>query len=87
MNPAGSGALFYKFENLTYTDVVQAALSCVPERADEVKNLIANLTLAAVKDACAVKSRAWCGCKHLPAAFFAVPKNRRKYSYYVGNIA
>jgi len=23
---------------------VQAALSCVPERADEVKNLIANLT-------------------------------------------
>ena len=41
--PAGSGALF-TIENLTYTDVVQAALSCVPERADEVKNLIANLT-------------------------------------------
>ena len=41
--PAGSGALF-AIENLTYTDVVQAALSCVPERADEVKNLIANLT-------------------------------------------
>ena len=40
---AGSGALF-TIENLTYTDVVQAALSCVPERADEVKNLIANLT-------------------------------------------
>ena len=41
--PAGSGALF-TIENLTYTDVVQAALSCVPERADELKNLIANLT-------------------------------------------
>lgn len=41
--PAGSGALF-AIENLTYTDVVQAELSCVPERADEVKNLIANLT-------------------------------------------
>ena len=41
--PAGSGALF-TIENLTYTDVVQAALSCVPERVDEVKNLIANLT-------------------------------------------
>ena len=40
---SGSGALF-TIENLTYTDVVQAALSCVPERADEVKNLIANLT-------------------------------------------
>ena len=40
---AGSGALF-TIENLTYTDVVQAALSCVPERADEVKKLIANLT-------------------------------------------
>ena len=41
--PAGSGALF-TIENLTYADVVQAELSCVPERADEVKNLIANLT-------------------------------------------
>ena len=41
--PAGSGALF-AIENLTYTDVVQAELSCVPERADEVKHLIATLT-------------------------------------------
>lgn len=41
-NLAG-GALF-TIENLTYADVVQAELSCVPERADEVKNLIANLT-------------------------------------------
>lgn len=41
-NLAGSALL--TIENLTYTDVVQAELSCVPERADEVKNLIANLT-------------------------------------------
>ena len=40
---AGSGALF-AIENLAYTDVVQAALSCVPERAEELKSLIANLT-------------------------------------------
>ena len=38
-----SGALF-AIENLAYTDVVQAALSCVPERAEELKSLIANLT-------------------------------------------
>ena len=41
-NLAGDALL--TIENLTYTDVVQAELSCVPERADEVKNLIANLT-------------------------------------------
>ena len=41
--PAGSGALL-TIENLTYTDVVQAELSCVPERADELSGLIANLT-------------------------------------------
>ena len=41
---AGSSGALFTIENLTYTDVVQAALSCVPERADEVKNLIANLT-------------------------------------------
>lgn len=39
-----AGGALLTIENLTYTDVVQAALSCVPERADEVKNLIANLT-------------------------------------------
>lgn len=41
---AASGDALFAIENLTYTDVVQAELSCVPERADEVKNLIANLT-------------------------------------------
>ena len=39
-----AGGALLTIENLTYTDVVQAELSCVPERADEVKNLIANLT-------------------------------------------
>ena len=39
-----AGGELFTIENLTYTDVVQAELSCVPERADEVKNLIANLT-------------------------------------------
>ena len=34
----------FVIENLTYTDVVQAELSCVPERAAEVQALIANLT-------------------------------------------
>ena len=38
-----AGGELFTIENLTYTDVVQAELSCVPERADEVKNLIANL--------------------------------------------
>ena len=40
---AGADALF-AIEDLSYTDVVQAELSCVPERADEVRALIANLT-------------------------------------------
>ena len=39
-----AGGELFTIENLTYTDVVQAELCCVPERADEVKNLIANLT-------------------------------------------
>lgn len=39
-----AGGALLTIENLTYTDVVQAELSCVPERADEVKNLIVNLT-------------------------------------------
>ena len=39
-----AGGELFTIENLTYADVVQAELSCVPERADEVKNLIANLT-------------------------------------------
>ncbi len=39
-----AGGALLTIENLTYTDVVQVELSCVPERADEVKNLIANLT-------------------------------------------
>ena len=39
-----AGGALLTIENLTYTDVVQAALSCVPERTDEVKKLIANLT-------------------------------------------
>ena len=39
-----AGGVLFTIENLTYADVVQAELSCVPERADEVKNLIANLT-------------------------------------------
>ena len=39
-----AGGALLTIENLTYTEVVQAELSCVPERADEVKNLIANLT-------------------------------------------
>lgn len=34
----------FAIENLTYTDVVQAELSCVPERAAEVQALIADLT-------------------------------------------
>ena len=39
-----AGGALLTIENLTYTDVVQAALSCVPERADELSGLIANLT-------------------------------------------
>lgn len=34
----------FAIENLAYTDVVQAELSCVPERVDELKSLIDNLT-------------------------------------------
>lgn len=41
---AASGDALFAIENLTYTDVVQAELSCLPERADELHALIANLT-------------------------------------------
>lgn len=34
----------FAIENLAYTDVVQAELSCVPEHSEEVQSLIANLT-------------------------------------------
>ena len=34
----------FNIENLGYTDVVEAELSCVPEKADELKGLVANLT-------------------------------------------
>ena len=34
----------FNIENLGYTDVVEAELSCVPEKADELKSLVANLT-------------------------------------------
>ena len=34
----------FNIENLAYTDVVEAELSCVPEKADELKSLVANLT-------------------------------------------
>lgn len=34
----------FAIENLAYTDVVQAELSCVPEHSGEVQSLIANLT-------------------------------------------
>lgn len=34
----------FAIENLAYTDVVQAELSCVPEHSAEVQTLIANLT-------------------------------------------
>ena len=34
----------FTIENLTYTDVVQAELSCLPEREEELRGLIANLT-------------------------------------------
>ena len=34
----------FNIENLAYTDVVEAELSCVPEKADELKGLVANLT-------------------------------------------
>ena len=34
----------FNIENLAYTDVVEAELSCVPEKADELKGLVANIT-------------------------------------------
>lgn len=34
----------FAIENLAYTDVVQAELSCVPEHSEELQSLIANLT-------------------------------------------
>ena len=34
----------FNIENLAYTDVVEAELSCVPEKTDELKGLVANLT-------------------------------------------
>lgn len=34
----------FAIENLVYTDVVQAELSCIPENVDDVRSLIANLT-------------------------------------------
>lgn len=47
--PGGSsdtspGDALFAIENLTYTDVATAELSCLPERADELHALIANLT-------------------------------------------
>ena len=41
---ASAGEELFTIENLVYTDVATAELSCVPERADEVRALIANLT-------------------------------------------
>lgn len=38
------GEKLFAIENLAYTDVVQAELSCIPERSDELQGLIANLT-------------------------------------------
>lgn len=40
----GAEDRLFTIEKLEYTDVVQAELSCVPERVDELKLLIANLT-------------------------------------------
>ena len=34
----------FNIENLAYTDVVEAELSCVPEKTYELKGLVANLT-------------------------------------------
>lgn len=39
-----AGDTLFTIENLVYTDVVEAELSCLPERADELSGLIANLT-------------------------------------------
>lgn len=39
-----AGDELFTIENLVYTDVVEAELSCLPERADELSGLIANLT-------------------------------------------
>ena len=41
---ASAGEELFTIENLVYTDVATAELSCVPERVDEVRALIANLT-------------------------------------------
>lgn len=41
---ASAGDALFTIENLVYTDVVEAELSCLPERADELSGLIANLT-------------------------------------------
>lgn len=41
---ASAGDTLFTIENLVYTDVVEAELSCLPERADELSGLIANLT-------------------------------------------
>ena len=41
---AAPGDALFAIENLAYTDVVEAELSCLPERADELHALIANLT-------------------------------------------
>lgn len=39
-----AGDELFTIENLVYTDVATAELSCLPERADELSGLIANLT-------------------------------------------
>ncbi len=41
---ASAGDTLFTIENLVYTDVVEAELSCLSERADELSGLIANLT-------------------------------------------
>lgn len=38
------GEKLFAIENLAYTDVVQAELSCIPERSEKLQGLIANLT-------------------------------------------
>lgn len=45
-NMEGQGAEggLFTIENLAYTDVVQAELSCIPERSEKLQGLIANLT-------------------------------------------
>lgn len=41
---ASTDDALFTIENLVYTDVATAELSCLPERADELSGLIANLT-------------------------------------------